>query len=285
MRKPFDGDYRVTQIFGVNPQDYAQFGMKGHNGIDYALPTGTHVLAPHSGKVIEATLDPVGYGLYIKIENDIEGSVLAHFKEFRVGVGDTVTEGQLIAFSDNSGNSTGPHLHWGYYRFPRDRSNGYAGFIDQTPYLTLTNPSQPTEPIDEYKKKMMAYNVYYEYPERVIDDIEKYKKIEQELRTVISNTQLELNKKDKEIINWQKKLELLQNEIETKLAKKDIECEDKIKDFTTSLTKDFELKEINYKKTIFDLEKELKDRPTIIKEPEKPKTLKGKLEAILDILF
>ncbi len=136
MKKPFSGNYEITQIFGVNPQNYSQFGLKGHNGIDYALPSGTNVLAPHDGKIIEATLDPAGYGLYTKIENDIEGSVLAHFKELRVGVGDAVSEGQLIALSDNSGNSTGPHLHWGYYRFPRNRQNGFAGFIDQTPYIS-----------------------------------------------------------------------------------------------------------------------------------------------------
>ena len=75
MVKPFNGDFKVTQIFGVNPQNYVQFGLQGHNGIDYALPTGTKVLAPHGGKIIEATLDPAGYGLYIKIENDIEGKV------------------------------------------------------------------------------------------------------------------------------------------------------------------------------------------------------------------
>lgn len=131
MRKPFDGEFVLTQGFGVNKENYTQFGLQGHNGLDYGLPTNTPILAPHSGKVIEATLDPQGYGLYIKIENDVEGSVLAHMKEFRVGVGDTVTEGQLIGYSDNSGNSTGPHLHWGYYKFPRDRKNGYAGFIDQ----------------------------------------------------------------------------------------------------------------------------------------------------------
>src|SRR3990167_7329365 len=111
MRKPFDGEYTITQVFGVNPASYIQFGLKGHNGVDYALPTGTKILAPHNGKVIEATLDHTGYGLYIKIENDVEGSVLAHMKEFRVGVGDIVPEGQLLGFSDNSGNSTGPHLH------------------------------------------------------------------------------------------------------------------------------------------------------------------------------
>jgi septal ring factor EnvC (AmiA/AmiB activator) len=145
MRKPFSGEYSLTQVFGVNPQMYAQFGLKGHNGLDYGLPNSTKVLAPHNGKVIESTLDTKGYGLYVKIENSIEGSLLAHCKELRVGVGDIVEEGQLVALSDNSGNSTGPHLHWGYYRIPRDRKNGYAGFIDQTPFL---NPPCPKDILD-----------------------------------------------------------------------------------------------------------------------------------------
>lgn len=141
MRKPFDGDYILTQGFGQNPEDYKQFGLAGHNGLDYGLPMRTRVLSPHHGKVIEATLDPQGYGLYIKIENDKEGSVLAHFAELRVGVGDLIEEGQLIAYSDTSGNSTGPHLHWGYYLLPRDRTNGYAGFIDQ---ISLINKMSGT---------------------------------------------------------------------------------------------------------------------------------------------
>ena len=139
MRQPFDGDYILTQGFGVNKVDYVQFGLEGHNGLDYGLPMRTEVLAPHNGKVIEATLDPKGYGLYIKIENEKEGSVLAHFAELRVGVGDQLEEGQLIAYSDTSGNSTGPHLHWGYYKFPRDKTNGYNGYIDQINLITDTN--------------------------------------------------------------------------------------------------------------------------------------------------
>jgi len=135
MQKPFHQDFRLSQGFGENPQDYAKFGLQGHNGLDYALPSGTDVTAPHSGKIIEVAFDQPGYGLYIKIENNEEGSVLAHLKDNLVSVGDTVSEGQLIAHSDNTGNSTGPHLHWGYYRFPRMRGNGYAGFIDQLQLL------------------------------------------------------------------------------------------------------------------------------------------------------
>ena len=112
MIKPFRGDYILTQGFGENPQNYSQFGLKGHNGLDYGLPSNTQVIAPFDGKIIEASSDPTGYGLYIKIENTKEGSVMAHLATFQVKVGDNVSEGQPIALSDNTGNSTGPHLHY-----------------------------------------------------------------------------------------------------------------------------------------------------------------------------
>lgn len=131
MIKPFEGNYPVTQTFGVNKESYTKFNLQGHNGIDYGLPLNTSVRSPHAGKVIEAAFDAGGYGLYLKIENDKEGSVLGHLSEHYVSIGTNVGEGALIAKSGNSGNSTGPHLHHGWYMLPRDRSNGYNGFRDQ----------------------------------------------------------------------------------------------------------------------------------------------------------
>lgn len=143
MIYPYRGDYRITQKFGKNPDRYKKFGLLGHNGIDIGLPMKTQVIAPHGGTVIEATFDPSGYGNYIKIVNEKEGSVLAHLSSFQVKVGETVSEGEPVALSGNSGNSTGPHLHWGYFKFPRDRKNGYAGFIDQLPLIAVpTNDLQ-----------------------------------------------------------------------------------------------------------------------------------------------
>lgn len=163
MQKPFHQDFPLTQGFGENPANYAQFNLKGHNGLDYGLPTGTDVIAPHSGKVIEVAFDAGGYGLYIKIENNKEGSVLAHLKDNLVSVGTTVTEGQLIAHSDNTGNSTGPHLHWGYYLFPRDRNNGYAGFINQLPLLVVTLPIDLQAELDKARAERDAnWNLYQE---------------------------------------------------------------------------------------------------------------------------
>jgi len=128
----------VTQKWGVNPQVYSQFGLKGHNGTDYRLfdesgkrATTALLYAPHDGKVIEARNDPKGYGLYLKIENDKQGSILGHLESFNVKVGQKVNTGQLIGVCDNTGFSTGSHLHWGYYPIPRDKSNGYSGTIDQ----------------------------------------------------------------------------------------------------------------------------------------------------------
>lgn len=156
MRKPFDGYFPVTQDFGnklkLNGIDwYGQWGLLGHNGIDYGTPAWTPILAPHKGKIIEARYD-ASYGNYVKIENDKEGSVLAHFARLSVTAGDYVEEGQIIGYSGNTGGSTGPHLHWGYYRKPRNRSNGFNGFEDQTQYII----SLPTSDMTELERKKLV---------------------------------------------------------------------------------------------------------------------------------
>lgn len=161
MKKPFNGEFTLTQGFGVNKPNYVQFGLEGHNGLDYALPLKTQVVAPHSGKVIEATFDS-GYGNYLKIENDKEGSVLAHLDSFQVKVGDTVSEGQPIALSGTTGNSTGPHLHWGYYLFPRNRQNGFAGFIDQLPLLNQLPQSNYKDLYEQTKREKDAMQVEFD---------------------------------------------------------------------------------------------------------------------------
>lgn len=145
----------ITQYWGVNQATYAHLGLKGHNGIDLRIfdndgnkALSGDLIAPHDGKIIEAALDSDGYGWYYKIENDIEGSILGHNKELLFKVGDTVKEGQLIGYTDNTGWSTGSHVHWGYYRKPRNRNDGYSGTCDPRPYI------KPKEGVD------MSANMY-----------------------------------------------------------------------------------------------------------------------------
>jgi len=138
---------RVSQGFGGNPDMYAQFNMKGHNGIDYAVPVGTPVFAPTDGiaRVRDSKSD--GYGLYVKIRNSYTARevVLGHLSKVFVKDGERVYVGQKIALSGNSGFSTGSHLHEGFRRIipqtgdvfnwkVEDYDNGYFGYVDHSEY-------------------------------------------------------------------------------------------------------------------------------------------------------
>ncbi|HYZ16701.1 MAG TPA: peptidoglycan DD-metalloendopeptidase family protein, partial [Candidatus Acidoferrum sp.] len=85
-----------------------------HAGIDIAVATGTTVGAAADGRVIVAGWDDGGCGNMIVIDH---GGHLAtqycHLSQIYVGVGQDVQRGQAIAASGSTGNSTGPHLHFG----------------------------------------------------------------------------------------------------------------------------------------------------------------------------
>jgi len=98
LRRPFNGNFTLTQSFGARPEAYAQFGIKGHNGLDYGLPHGTPVVAALEGKVTEVGNDTTGYGGYAKIENDKQGQLFGHLSRIDVKVGDTIYEGQQSAY-------------------------------------------------------------------------------------------------------------------------------------------------------------------------------------------
>ena len=112
IRLPFSGNYPVTQGFGENPEVYARFKKPGHNGVDFALPVGTPVLAAASGKAIKVGNDSSGYGNYILLQHDGFQTLYAHLSSIDVLVGTSVTEGKKIGLSGSTGFSTGPHLHF-----------------------------------------------------------------------------------------------------------------------------------------------------------------------------
>lgn len=86
---------------------------KYHGGIDFPCPTGTKVCAAADGKVIAAKELNYSYGHYIIIDHGNGLTTLyAHNSKLLVGVGDSVTKGQAIAYSGSTGNSTGPHCHF-----------------------------------------------------------------------------------------------------------------------------------------------------------------------------
>lgn len=261
LKLPFKISARVTQTFAnklyIDGKDYyAQYGYKGHNGIDYGLPNGTPLYAPHCGTIKEVYYDANGYGWYIKIENDVEGSVLAHLRESTVLIGDYVNQGDLIGYSNNTGFSTGPHLHWGYYRHPRDRTNGYNGFIDQTPYLegspTGENNSGETHTIKDF-----LISVGYSYPEAHLEVIKAL--YQSDLKLKSGNYILKENcEKEKDLIRkeWENKLsqekEKITNQLgnlcDEKLEEKEKENLDEINQIKEEHQKEIDVLKDNFEK-------------------------------------
>ena len=84
----------------------------GHIALDLGVPVGTPVKATMDGKVVYAGWNNEGYGNLVIVENGPYRTYFAHLSDFAVKVGDKVTAGQKVALSGNTGNSTGPHLHY-----------------------------------------------------------------------------------------------------------------------------------------------------------------------------
>ncbi|WP_405880531.1 M23 family metallopeptidase [Streptomyces sp. NBC_01136] len=106
-----------------------------HSGQDFAVPTGTEVVAAHGGTVVKAGGNGGGdgpaYGNAIVIKHgNGTYSQYAHLSRIDVQIGQVVATGQHIALSGNTGNTTGPHLHFEIRTTPN-----YGSAVDPVAFL------------------------------------------------------------------------------------------------------------------------------------------------------
>jgi murein DD-endopeptidase MepM/ murein hydrolase activator NlpD len=103
-----------------------------HLGQDLTCKRGTEIYAPADGVVELARPSNKGYGNLLKVQHSFGFMTMyAHLQKFKVRSGQFVRKGELIATCGNSGNSTGPHLHY-EVRF-LGRVLNPQSFIDWTP--------------------------------------------------------------------------------------------------------------------------------------------------------
>lgn len=135
----------------------------GHNGVDFQSQSGSTIVAAASGVVqFVGWQDPnfpnVGFGFYVRVWHASLGysTLYAHLQAvYAVSQGQSVSRGQLIGYSDSTGASTGPHLHFGVYNsqtgwLPMD-PYGWSGagndpWSSNIGYLWTTNPPSNYEP-------------------------------------------------------------------------------------------------------------------------------------------
>ena len=123
---PCPGYTRISDEFGMRM--HPTLGVnKMHNGVDFAAPSGTSILAAYDGVVAAAGYSP-SMGNYVMIDHgDDLLTVYMHASSLAVGTGQQVSAGQKIASVGSTGRSTGPHLHFGV------RKNG--AYINPWNYL------------------------------------------------------------------------------------------------------------------------------------------------------
>lgn len=108
--KPISGG-RLTSPFGRRNRP-TKGASSYHKGVDWSTPVGTAVMASCGGTVTRAGWGR-GYGYCVYIRHaDGRETRYGHLSKVLVSVGQTVSQGQKIALSGNTGVSTGPHLHF-----------------------------------------------------------------------------------------------------------------------------------------------------------------------------
>jgi len=123
--------YKLSASFAANGGMWAH----KHSGQDYAVPTGTKVMAAHGGTVVKAGGNGAGdgpaYGNAVVIKHgNGKYSQYAHLSQVDVKIGQVVKTGQKIALSGNTGNSSGPHLHFEIRTTPN-----YGSAVDPVKFL------------------------------------------------------------------------------------------------------------------------------------------------------
>lgn len=106
---------------------------KYHGAVDFGVSTGTPVYAATDGIVVTSTWggsDSYGYYIKIKHYNGLY-TLYAHGSSLVAKVGQEVNQGDLIMYSGNTGNSTGPHLHFEVRKSP----GGYSNRVNPLNYL------------------------------------------------------------------------------------------------------------------------------------------------------
>ncbi len=101
---------QITSRFGVRTQTEEVISPY-HVGLDIAANEGTVILASMDGTVVEAG-ELAGYGKCIQIQKDDILTIYGHCSKLYVNKGDVIVQGQQIGEVGQTGNATGPHLHF-----------------------------------------------------------------------------------------------------------------------------------------------------------------------------
>jgi hypothetical protein len=151
--------------------DYPSSGFYDYYALDFGLGTGVSVHAAQGGYATRANHGASDYGKFITIDHgNGYRTIYAHLNDFAITSDGYVTQGQLIGYAGNTGNSQGAHLHFSakfvdgggtQHSYMPEPMSGYTGFGNygigrgtSPPYMNgappsnnLLNSSFETDPV------------------------------------------------------------------------------------------------------------------------------------------
>jgi murein DD-endopeptidase MepM/ murein hydrolase activator NlpD len=128
--EPLHIPLRVTSPYGVRTLN----GQRQlHPGVDYGAPIGTPVYAAYSGTVTIAHFSRSAGNVIDITTPSFGSSIYMHLSSIGVTVGQSVGAGQQIGLSGNTGNSTGPHLHFEQHSPGPPYANGVFNLATSVP--------------------------------------------------------------------------------------------------------------------------------------------------------
>jgi len=163
--RPFLGAVNITQEYGAK-EPGTRRGY--HTGVDYAMPMGSLVVAPEDGVVAQngdgrAVSDGRGFFVLFK-GNSGTMHCLYHLRQMGAATG-AQKQGAVLGYSNNTGASTGPHLHWETRKDPYDGNSDYPPsqwlFADYNPAPQPVNPPPTTK---QYVRIFGDYRTLYKSP-------------------------------------------------------------------------------------------------------------------------
>lgn len=146
ISKPFNNNYPITFEFGRIDKWYLKIAGYPHNGVDYGMPVGVHILSCYDGFVKYADNVPDANGLGINIEHSFGMSQYWHLSDLVARQGQMVKKGEVIGYSGASGWVTGPHLHFGL-KVNGNEVPGMRGWVNPVKYYGEVEPNLPTPPL------------------------------------------------------------------------------------------------------------------------------------------
>jgi len=191
--RPFSGSFPILQPFGAAPAAHAHFAcvgvsLRGHEGIDFALPNGTPVLAVQAGTVAAAAQNE-RFGRFVVLKHAWGQSIYANLGKVSVQSDSTVAAGQVIGESGLSGATKTAQLHFGMRISPYSLTDGWCGFSDPMPYLDrIDTPRGPIISPHILGGAHRHFPVLQEWQPRVVLVVDPSPDEMRELRRICPNT-------------------------------------------------------------------------------------------------